>query len=78
MNDGERKLSLGQVFREAFIVCVLKRENDGRVGEELVWTYLCTLEIHVVVTNLEVHPKEVDQRDIITTGHMIRDIQPRE
>jgi len=33
VNDGERELSLGQVFREAFVVCILRQENVGKTIE---------------------------------------------
>ena len=36
VNDGERELSFGQVFREAFIVCILRQENVGKTIELIV------------------------------------------
>jgi hypothetical protein len=79
VNDGEGELSFGQVFCKAFIVRVLRQEGqeNDRVTDELVRAYLCTLKVHVVVTNLEVHSKEVYQRDIIATGLMVSGIQPK-
>jgi hypothetical protein len=32
-------------------------------------TYLCTLQIHVIVSDLEVYPKHVDERHIIATNY---------
>lgn len=36
--------------------------------------YLCALKVHVIVANLEVHSKEVDQRDIVSVGAAVNDI----
>jgi hypothetical protein len=38
--------------------------------------YLCTLEVHVVVTDLEVHSEEVYQRDVVAIGPVVSGIQP--
>ena len=39
MNDRERELPFGQVFRKAFIVRVLKRQCVGRTTELMVGWY---------------------------------------
>lgn len=74
MNDGEREFALCQIFTEALVICVLfSKEKTGRVRMDRVFecerackTYVFGLQIHVIISYLEMNTNFTNKTSIVT------------
>ena len=46
-----------------------EQQRDKRRERKANGAHLCTLQIHVIVSDLEIYSKHVDERDIIATKY---------
>ena len=71
MDDREGELSLRQVLGKALVLSVLfmvLRETGNESKDDQA--DLCALQVHVIITDLEVYAEEVDERNVVSTsGH---------